>query len=196
MEHPRVRRRAVAKALFWLATSCAALPGVSVSAQSPGASAAPPSGQHDFDFSRGVWHTHITRVLDPFDGGTHATTSEGTKTASPILGGRGWIEEIEADGPNGHWQAATLFLYNPKSGQWSQSYIDSDGAHVEAPEIGEFKDGRGEFYATEKYKDRNVLVRGVWSDITADAHRYEIFFSQDGGRTWVAVFKAHLTRLK
>src|SRR6185295_12212710 len=69
-------------------------------------------GSHDFDFTRGVWHTHITRVLDPFDGGTHVSTSDGTKTATPILGGKGWIEGIEADGPNGHWQAATLFLYN------------------------------------------------------------------------------------
>ncbi len=153
-------------------------------------------GSHDFDFARGVWHTHITRVLDPFDGGTHTSTSDGTKTARPILGGRAWIEEIEADGQNGHWQASTLFLYNAKSGQWSQAYVDMGSAEVEAPGIGEFKDGRAEFYSTEKYKDQNVLVRGVWSDITADAHRYEIFFSRDGGRTWAAAFKAYLTRLK
>ena len=174
-----------------------ALTAASATAQPSGPGAAPsPSGQHDFDFARGVWRTQITRVLDPFEGGTHTTSSEGTKTATPILGGRGWMEEIQAEGPDGPWRAATLFLYNAKSGQWSQAYVDSDGAQVEAPEIGEFKDGRGEFYATEKYKDRNVLVRGVWSDITANSHRYEIFFSQDGGRTWVAVFKAHLTRLK
>jgi hypothetical protein len=152
-------------------------------------------GSHDFDFSRGVWHTHITRVLDPFDGGTHTTTSDGVKTATPILGGRGWIEGIESDGPGDHWQVATLFLYNAKSGQWSQAFIDGDSADVDPPEIGEFKDGRGEFYATQKYKGHNVLVRGTWSDITANSHRYEIFFSQDGGRTWAAVFKAYLTRV-
>lgn len=152
-------------------------------------------GSHDFDFARGAWHTHITRVLDPFDGGTHTVTSDGTKTAAPILSGRGWMEEIEAEGPNGHWSAATLFLYNAKSGQWSQAYVNSSSAEVEAPGIGEFKDGRAEFYSTEKYKDHNVIVRGVWSDITANSHRYEIFFSQDGGRTWAAVFKAYLTRL-
>ena len=161
-----------------------------VSAQSPR------DGSHDFDFARGVWHTHITRVLDPFDGGTHITTSEGTKTARPIWGGRGWIEEIEADGPEGHWEGATLFLYNRQSGQWSQSYVDSDGAEVDPPEIGEFKDGRAEFFTTEKYKDRNVLVRGVWSDVAANSHRYEIDYSRDGGRTWVAVFKADLTRVQ
>ena len=30
----------------------------------------PRDGSHDFDFARGTWHTHITRVLDPFAGGT------------------------------------------------------------------------------------------------------------------------------
>lgn len=157
---------------------------------------APHDGAHDFDFARGVWHTHITRVLDPFDGGTHITTSDGTKTATPIWGGRGWIEELDVDGQDGHWQGATIFLYNAKSRQWSQSYIDSDSAEVDTPGIGEFKDGRGEFYATGKYRDRNVLVRGVWSDITTDSHRYEISYSRDGGRTWAAVFKAYLTRVK
>ena len=170
--------------------------GAGRAADTAAAPQVPHDGAHDFDFARGVWHTHITRVLDPFDGGTHITVSDGTKTATPIWGGRGWIEELQVDGQDGHWQGATVFLYNAKSRQWSQSYIDSDTAEVGTPEIGEFKDGRGEFYATEKYKDRNVLVRGVWSDITTDSHRYEIFFSQDGGRTWAAVFKAYLTRMK
>jgi len=157
--------------------------------------ATPRDGSHDFDFSKGVWHTHITRTLDPFEGGTHHTTMDGTKTARPVWGGRGWLEEIEADGPNGHWEGATLFLYDAKAGQWSQSYIDSDTAVIDAPTVGSFKDGRAELFATEVYQGRNVLVRGVWSDITADSHRYEISYSQDGGRTWVTGFSASLTRI-
>ena len=100
------------------------------------------------------------------------------------------MEEIEADGQNGHWEGMTLFVYNPSSHQWSQTYIDSSG-ESEAPTIGSFKDGRGELYGTQAYKGR-----GVWSDITPNSHRYEISLSQDGGRTWVTSFKADLTRLK
>jgi hypothetical protein len=157
---------------------------------------APRDGSHDFDFARGSWHTHITRVLDPFDGGTHTMTMDGTKTARAVWNGRAWLEEIEADGPDGHWQGATFFLYNPKSGQWSQQYIDSASGDFQPPTVGSFKDGRAEFFATEVYQGRNVLVRGVWSDISTDAHRYEISYSQDGGRTWLAGFKAYLTRIK
>ena len=157
--------------------------------------AAPRDGSHDFDFSKGVWHTHIIRTLDPFDGGTHHVTLEGTKTSRPVWGGKAWLEEIEADGPDGHWEGATLFLYDAKSGQWSQSYIDSDSATVTPPTIGSFKDGRAELFATETYKGRNVIVRGVWSDITPTAHRYEISYSLDGGRNWVTGFSAYLTRV-
>ncbi len=152
-------------------------------------------GAHDFDFARGAWHTHVTRVLDPFSGGTHTVTIDGTKTARPMWNGRAWLEEIEADGPDGHWEGASLFTYNAKSGQWSQTYIDGDNG-VTPPTIGSFKDGRGEFFGTTDYQGRQVLIRGVWSDITADSHRYEIFLSQDGGRTWAPRFKAYLTRIR
>lgn len=173
-----------------------AITGVLACLALPARAEAPRDGSHDFDFARGVWHTHVTRTLDPFAGGTHTETMDGTKTARPVWGGRAWLEEIEADGPEGHWEGATLFVYNPKAGQWSQTYIDSASGAVEPPTLGSFKDGRGEFFATEVYEGRTVLVRGVWSEITADAHRYEIDYSQDGGRSWATVFNAYLTRVK
>ena len=158
--------------------------------------ASPRDGSHDFDFVRGAWHTHVTQVLDPFDGGTHTVTMDGTKTVRPIWGGRAWLEEIEADGPSGHWEGASRFVYNSKAGQWSQTYIDSASGEIEAPTIGSFKDGRGEFFGTTIFKGRTVLVRGVWSDITANSHRFEISYSRDGGQTWATACKAYLTRLK
>ena len=156
----------------------------------------PRDGSHDFDFASGTWHTHATKVLDPFDGGTHTVVMDGTKTARPVWNGKAWLEEIEADGPKGHWEGATLFVYDAKAGQWSQTYIDSDSGKVEAPTIGAFKGGRGELFGTTVYKDRTVLVRGVWSDIKANAHHFEIAYSRDGGHTWATAFKADLTRIK
>lgn len=152
-------------------------------------------GAHDFDFARGSWHTHATQIADPFDGGTHVTIMDGTKIARPIWNGRGWLEEIEADGPNGHWEGATLFIYNPKAGQWTQQYVDGSG-EFEAPTIGSFKNGRGEFYGTTVFEGRIVLTRGVWSDISANGHHFEISYSRDGGRSWATAFKADLTRIK
>jgi hypothetical protein len=151
-------------------------------------------GSRDFDFNIGVWHTHIRRPLDPFSGSSDSVELNGTVTVRKVWDGRAQLEEIEADGPNGHWEGLTMFLYNPESHQWSQSFIDSKAATLEAPLIGSFKDGRGELFAQDTFHDKSVLVRGVWSNIAPDSHRFEEAYSKDGGKTWAPSFIAELTR--
>ena len=67
-------------------------------------------GQHDFDFNIGVWHTHIERVLDPFTPGSASLELDGTVTVRQVWDGKAELEEIEADGPRGHWEGLSLFL--------------------------------------------------------------------------------------
>ena len=153
-------------------------------------------GQHDFDFNIGTWKTHIKRILDPLSGSTQSIELNGTVTVRKVWGGRAQLEEIEADGPNGHWQGMTLFLYNPRARQWSQSFVNSKNGVLAPPLIGAFQDGRGELFASDTVNDRSILVRAVWSDITADSHHFEESYSTDGGKTWAAAFIATLTRDK
>ncbi len=153
-------------------------------------------GQHDFDFNLGVWRTHIRRVLDPWSGGTHFMEMNGTVSVRKVWDGRAWLEEIEADGPKGHWEGMTLFIYNPEAHQWSQNFVDSQNGVVTSPLIGEFRNGRGELYAQDVRGGRTILIRAVWSDITPDAHHFEESYSDDGGKSWAPVFIANLTREK
>lgn len=153
-------------------------------------------GQHDFDFNNGVWHTHIRRVLDPLSASSDVVELEGTVTIRPVWGGRAKLEEIEADGPKGHWEGLSLFLYNPQSHQWSQSFLNSKNAVLTGSLVGEFHDGRGELYQHDTYHDKSIFVRAVWSEITPNSHRYTESFSNDGGKTWVTSFDAHKTREK
>jgi Protein of unknown function (DUF1579) len=157
---------------------------------------APRDGQHDFDFNFGVWRTHIKRILDPFSGSSQSMELHGTVTVRKVWEGRAQLEEIEADGPNGHWEGSTLFTYNPAAHQWSQTFVDSKSGTLGPPLVGAFKDGRGELYAQDTFHDRSILVRGVWSDIAPDSHRYEESYSDDGGETWMPAFIANLTRVK
>jgi len=154
-------------------------------------------GAHDMDFSIGTWRTEVTSIKDPFDHPDQSTHMTGTKTARPVWGGKAVIEEIEADGPNGHWEAANLFLYDPAAHQWSQNYVDSsDGRFDGSPGIGEFRDGRIEFYWQARVGGRAMLERGIWADFTPTSHTYRIERSRDGGRTWRPSFIAHLTKIK
>ncbi len=153
---------------------------------------------HDFDFNFGTWHTHIKRLTKPLTGSPDFITLAGTVTVRKVWDGRGQIEEFEADGPNAlHIQGMTLFLYNPKSRQWSQTWVNSREGTLNAPMIGGFKNGRGELISQETLDDgRTVLVRAVWSDIKPDSHHFEEDYSDDGGKSWEAVFSADLTRVK
>ena len=156
-------------------------------------------GQHDFDFNIGVWHTHIKRVVDPFASNSESVELDGTVTVRKVWAGKAQLEEIEADGPKGHWQGLTLFLYNPSAHQWSQSFVNSkDGAlSPSSTNVGEFKDGRVVLVGQDNtVSDRTILVRAVWSDIKPDSHQYMESYSNDGGTTWVTAFVANLTRMK
>ena len=78
----------------------------------------------------------------------------------------------------------SLRLYNPQSRQWSLNFSNSRTGTLSPPSIGEFKNGRGEFFAQETLDGRAILVRFVISDITPDSFRFEQAFSDDGGKTW------------
>ena len=153
-------------------------------------------GQHDFDFNLGTWTTHIRKLVHPLTGSTTWVELTGTVVVRKVWNGRAQIEEVEAGGPSGHFEGMTLFLYNPEAHQWGMYFANSSGGTIETPSIGEFKDGRGEFYDQETYQGRTILVRVVWSDITPDTHRFEQSFSDDGGKTWEPNFVANLTRNK
>jgi hypothetical protein len=170
----------------------AILAGIAATARADG----PSDGQHDFDFNFGTWKTHIKRIQDPFSGAGQYIELNGTVTVRKVWEGRAQLEEIEADGPNGHWEGMTLFLYNPEAHQWSQSFAGSKTGVLNPPLIGAFKDGRGELFASDTFKDRSILVRGVWSQIKPDSHHFEESYSNDGGKTWAPAFIAELTRLK
>jgi hypothetical protein len=194
----------LARGLFglMLISTIFVLSTIAATAQSPAPRAAPPSepamrdGQHDFDFTIGVWKTHITRLQKPLSGSTTWIKMVGSKTERTIWNGRAHLEEIEADGPTGHMQGLTLFLYNPRAHQWSQTFASSGDGTLGSPLVGAFKNGRGEFVGQDTFNDKTILVRAIWSDITQDSHKFEQAFSDDGGKTWETNFIASLTREK
>jgi hypothetical protein len=151
-------------------------------------------GQHDFDFNIGVWKTHIRRILNPLSGSTNAIELNGTVIVRKVWDGCAQLEEIETEGPNGHWEGLTLFLYNPESHQWSQSFVNSKIGVLSPPLIGAFKDARAELFSEDTLDGRSILVRGVWSDIKPNSHHFEESYSDDGGKTWAPAFIASLTR--
>src|SRR5882724_2518148 len=171
--------------------------------QSPGATKDRPQpalaerdGQHDFDFEVGTWKTHLWRLQHPLSGSNTWVGYVGTRVVRKVWNGRANPLELQVDGPAGHIEALSLRLYNPQSHQWSLNFANGNGVTLGQPTIGEFKNGRGEFFDQETLNGRAILVRFVISDITPDSCRLEQAFSEDGGRTWEVNWIATDTRVK
>jgi hypothetical protein len=150
---------------------------------------------HDFDFEIGTWKTHVRRLLHPLTGSTTWVEMEGVTTVRKVWGGRANLVELAADGPGGHFEGLSLRLYNPDTQKWSLNFASSSDGTLTPPTIGEFKNGRGEFYSQETLNGRPILVRFVISEITSTSCRFEQAFSADEGKTWEVNWIATDTRI-
>lgn len=152
-------------------------------------------GQHDFDWDIGTWKTHQKRLLRPLTGSTTWVEYTGTDVVRKIWNGAN-SGIIEADGPAGHLEIYTLRLYDPDSHQWGISFTSPGSGILSTPVVGEFKNGRAEFYDQEPYNGKMVFVRFSVFDITPASCHFEQAFSADGGRTWEPNFIVTETRVK
>jgi hypothetical protein len=163
---------------------------------SPGvACATDADGSRDFDFEIGTWKTHVKRLVRPLTGSTTWVEMDGVSTVRKVWGGRANLLELEADGPDGHFTGLSLRLYTPETRQWSLNFASARDGTLGTPAVGQFRNGRGEFYNRETLDGRDILVRFVIFDITPDFCRFEQAFSVDDGKTWEVNWIATDTRI-
>ena len=168
------------------------LQAIPVSAQSSGASgtiaqpAAPDhDGQHDFDFELGSWTIHLKKLMHPLTGSKTWVEFDGSSVTRKVWNGRAQIEEFETDNPTtGHIEGLTLRLYNPQTHQWSLYWANSKDGSMAPPQVGQFKNGVGEFYAQDTLNGKLIFVRFIWSKTDTNSPHFEQSFSDDAGKTW------------
>ncbi len=137
--------------------------------------------------------------MHPLSGSTTWIEFEGTLVTRSVWGGRATLDEFHVDSAvtNTHIDGLTLRLYNPESRQWHIYWANARKGILDLPPVvGEFNNGRGEFYDQEDFEGRSIFVRYVWSDITATSARFEQSFSEDGGKTWEPNWISTIERVK
>lgn len=160
----------------------------------PDAPANSANGPRDFDFELGRWRIHIRRARSAFTTTTAWDRFEGSTVNCRLWEGAA-IQKWRADGPGGHIAGLTLRIYNPRSRQWSLYGADRGDGTLGPAVVGEFRSGRGVFVDQEPMNGRVVLVRSVWSRITANSVHFEAHVSADAGKTWRLVLITDQTRL-
>ncbi len=154
-------------------------------------------GQHDFDFEIGSWRIHLKRLEQRLAGSTTWVEFDGTSVTRKVWDGRAQLEQFETDSPGGgHIEGLTLRLYNPQSHQWRLYWANSKIGILDPPQVGEFKNGRGEFYAQDTINGKTILIRFIWSNTDTKTPHFEQSFSDDGGKTWEVNWITDQTRVK
>lgn len=151
-------------------------------------------GQKDFDFLFGRWTIRNRRLRERLAGSTQWDEFEGTSVAWPLWGGAGNVDEYEGHAPFGRIHGMTVRLYEPATGQWRLFWANRATGIFDAPMIGRFHEGRGEFYNQELHQGQAVYARFIWSGITATACRWEQALSADGGTIWETNWTMDMTR--
>jgi hypothetical protein len=153
-------------------------------------------GPQDFDFEIGKWKTQLKRLTNPLSGQAGKWVEyQGTTLVRPVWNGRANLVELDVKGPAGHIEGLSLRLFNPETRQWSLNFANARGGTMTTPTLGGFSQGRGEFYSTDTFDGRDILVRFVISDVKPDSARFEQAFSADGGKTWEVNWIAVDTRV-
>ncbi len=156
-------------------------------------------GQHDFDYAVGTWKIHLKRLKKRLAGSTEWVELDGTIVCRKVLDGRAEVEEmnVESADKRMHVQGLALRLYNPETQQWSIYWVNgADGVLEQNPMVGQFSNGRGEFYNQQIFEGRAIYARFLWSDVTTNTPHFEQAFSVDGGKTWEANWITDQTKEK
>ncbi len=153
-------------------------------------------GQHDFDFEFGSWKIHLKKLMHPLTGSKEWVEFDGTSVTRKVWNGRAQLEQFETDSQAaGHIEGLTLRTYNPQSHQWRLYWANSKIGVLDPPQIGEFKNGLGEFYAQDTINGKTILIRFIWSNTTTNMPHFEQSFSEDGGKTWEVNWITDQTRV-
>ena len=151
-------------------------------------------GQHDFDPLIGAWKYHLKRRLHPLTGSNEWVEFEGSGVCRKVYDGAS-VDQIEVDGPTGHIEGLTLRVYNPTSHQWRLYWANQKVGILDPPQVGEFKDGHGQFFAQDTINGKTILIRFDWTKLNTDAPHFEQSFSDDGGKTWEVNWITDQTRV-
>jgi|SRR5579871_841751 len=174
--------------------SCPLVLGQANSNSSKATAAEARDGSHDFDPLLGAWKYHLKRRLRPLTGSNEWVEFEGRGTCRKLFDGA-QIDEGEWNGPSGRIVGLTLRVYNPTSHQWRLYWDNQKVGVLDPPQVGEFKDGVGEFFAQDTINGKTILIRFRWTNLNTSTPHFEQSFSDDGGTTWEVNWITDQTRV-
>ncbi len=150
------------------------------------------AGKQDFDFLAGTWIAVNRRLKVRHVGSDDWDEFPGHSDMRKILGGLGNVDEVEF--PTKGWSGVTFRLFDVEKRLWSIWWANSRDGLMQAPVVGAFSNGVGEFFGDDIDEGRPIYVRYRWSGTRTETPRWEQAFSLDRGKTWETNWTADFRR--
>jgi hypothetical protein len=156
------------------------------------------AGASAFDFWIGEWD--IRQQILKTDGSWHAFDAH--TSVAPAIEGRALVEHWKGE-VQFFWEGMTepqtieglsVRAYDKKRGEWMIHWMDSRNPSFGNPYVGNFADGRGEFFREWSTPQGNRVGRIVFSDITPDSVRWELAVSSDDRKSWTTLWVMEMRR--
>jgi hypothetical protein len=152
-------------------------------------------GAHDFDPLLGNFTFQLHYMLHPLTSTPDWTDMTGTGACYKVWDGRANLDTVELDSANGaHMEGLTLRLYDREARQWRLYWANSRVGRLDPPQVGDFRDGHGDFYTTDTINGKTTLIRFDWTRMASGTPHFEQAFSPDGGKTWEVNWITNQTR--
>jgi len=140
-----------------------------------------------FDFWIGEWELRWQSA----DG----TTEHGTNTIERILSNKVIKENFEAtSGQMKGYIGKSYSVYNPKTGEWKQTWVDNQGAYLDF--TASFSGNKRIFKRkTADSLGNDIIQRMVFYDISEDSFMWDWQQSTDNGKSWQLMWKIAYRRV-
>jgi hypothetical protein len=151
------------------------------------------SALHAFAFQTGYWNVRHQKLARRLVGDSLWHEFGGTCRAFEILGGAGNVDDLLIHDVAGSYRGSTFRRLDPETGDWLIYWADGRRGGLDPPVRGRFVDGIGTFCGRDHFEGRDIVIRFIWSEISADHARWEQAFSLDG-ETWEVNWIMHFER--
>ncbi|MEP6621564.1 MAG: DUF1579 domain-containing protein [bacterium] len=186
-----------------LQLSLAAIPGLLTMGKVNSALAehfAPPpaSGtgpEHDFDFFIGSWNVKHRRLKKRLAGNNEWEEFDGTTNCVSLLGGIANMNDSVSYRSGASYRGLGLRAFDAKTNRWADWTLSaSDPLTIDAPGVGRFVNGIGTFLSDDTFDAKPIMVRGIFSSLSATVAQWEQAYSPDAGKTWETNWVMRYTR--
>lgn len=143
------------------------------------------SGRGDFDFLHGAWRVTHSKLCERLSGSQEWIRFPGTLEVGGILDGGGNFDVNRLEDPAGRYEAHSLRLFSPVTGQWSIWWLDGRRpGTIDPPVVGGFDGGLGTFFGDDHHDGQPVRVRTTYRPLPPDRAEWSQAFALPDSDDW------------